>query len=849
MDIDNETHQDERAISICAFAADLMSHLDNDSASPSFTAWMQEADISQTLSATMESLDMSVLSLRFSARSLRLLDSSGTALWNAFMRFLRVGGDDIKDDVSTDIVKVPLLVCRMLGCCCSEDGNSNWKFFQVLIRSAEICLGSSMIVEVTDLLRRATLKANSIDLSELADPDSRDYMVRYHFLCAWMALKNEDIKDFDVHFSHLPLDVTNMSPDSQEQYASICLSAFRLAVKHGLKELAESLLQKLSEMSSILRQCHHEGIEYKKWISGFFYVLATVDLKDMSEAFNNLRSNLLETTEQDLEGPLGLFLQLEVASRQEVFEKDIFYQILIRYIETMEPTKDKFKSPDNAMTALRLLYQRLNVFSQDENWLQQNFIVWKYIESTCSNSDYLEAQAWCRLCRNKLFDRASPTNKANLLRKTMDCSFQIGDYAEVKSTWEILPKEQRDPTTIHIMYQVSLRDLDIDTAASLLASLTELENGEHRYALAAVAAAVTVSSQLRRGALQSVQALIEQYPIVLKKPINLDLHRALIRLIVYELREDPDDAETLRAQMCKLLTWGECIIYLDWSASHRLLILDVCFKIIDMYPKDVGIDVKHEVNRRRISCNLLGILIDINMARTEQYWEFKTTYYSMVTHRYADIQSVMGSMANTSVVMKYLDPTIIGKYHEMLCFYLEAVIFLERWSEVEPFIRAASTTNSDHARSIMVDMILMSEKMPIENVIRSLQELLNSLHHTDTKHLSFIRCIFDLCLHHRRNDIRICETVLNQALSTTQDTPSTGENNNSQDDEIEYISTKAFNYAVDLYLDGQQTDAQRWARKAIELSKLMRNDYGRLSLALQTKYEKWLTYDMNISDS
>lgn len=89
----------------------------------------------------MESLNMSVSSLRFSVRSLRLLDSSATALWNAFMRFLRVGGDYIKDDVSTDIVKVPLLVCRMLECGCSEDGDSVWKFFQVLIRSAEICLG------------------------------------------------------------------------------------------------------------------------------------------------------------------------------------------------------------------------------------------------------------------------------------------------------------------------------------------------------------------------------------------------------------------------------------------------------------------------------------------------------------------------------------------------------------------------------------------------------------------------------------------------------------------------------------------------------------------------------------
>jgi len=125
--------------------------------------------------------------------------------------------------------------------------------------------------------------------------------------------------------------------------------------------------------------------------------------------------------------------------------------------------------------------------------------------------------------------------------------------------------------------------------------------------------------------------------------------------------------------------------------------------------------------------------------------------------------------------------------------------------------------------------------------------LLNSLHHTDTKRLSFIRCIFDICLHHRRNDIHICETVLNQALATTQDTTPTEEN--CQDDELGYISTKSFNYAVALYLDGQQTDAQRWARKAIELSKLMRNDYGRLALALQTKYEKWITYDTDISDS
>jgi hypothetical protein len=76
-----------------------------------------------------------------------------------------------------------------------------------------------------------------------------------------------------VHFPCLPQDVAKMSPGSREQYASICLSAFRLAAKHDYRKLAESLLQKLSETLSILRQCQHEVLEYKKLVSGFFYVL------------------------------------------------------------------------------------------------------------------------------------------------------------------------------------------------------------------------------------------------------------------------------------------------------------------------------------------------------------------------------------------------------------------------------------------------------------------------------------------------------------------------------------------------------------------------------------------------
>lgn len=81
-----------------------MSHLDNDDAPlSSFAAWMQEADISHTLNTAMETLTLSASSLRFSSRSLRLVDSSATALWNAFVRFLtRVG---MHDDFDGEVVR------------------------------------------------------------------------------------------------------------------------------------------------------------------------------------------------------------------------------------------------------------------------------------------------------------------------------------------------------------------------------------------------------------------------------------------------------------------------------------------------------------------------------------------------------------------------------------------------------------------------------------------------------------------------------------------------------------------------------------------------------------------------
>lgn len=120
----------------------------------------------------------------------------------------------------------------------------------------------------------------------------------------------------------------------------------------------------------------------------------------------------------------------------------------------------------------------------------------------------------------------------------------------------------------------------------------------------------------------------------------------------------------------------------------------------------------------------------------------KRTYYLVMTGRYTDIQKVLKSFSNTPNVTQYLDTSMIEICYEILCFHLEAVIYLEQWPDVEVFVRTASTIDSDHVRSIMVDMILTAEKMPLEYIIRSLQVsllLLNQGEKRETQLTSYSR--------------------------------------------------------------------------------------------------------------
>lgn len=74
-----------------AFAADVMSRLEDVS---SFLSWIQEHEVSETMAKTHRAFPIPGSEL--SSHSLKLLDRSATALWNAFTRFVQRTDDKLE---------------------------------------------------------------------------------------------------------------------------------------------------------------------------------------------------------------------------------------------------------------------------------------------------------------------------------------------------------------------------------------------------------------------------------------------------------------------------------------------------------------------------------------------------------------------------------------------------------------------------------------------------------------------------------------------------------------------------------------------------------------------------------
>ncbi|PYI08552.1 hypothetical protein BO78DRAFT_310532, partial [Aspergillus sclerotiicarbonarius CBS 121057] len=186
----------------------------------------------------------------------------------------------------------------------------------------------------------------------------------------------------------------------------------------------------------------------------------------------------------------------------------------------------------------------------------------------------------------------------------------------------------------------------------------------------------------------------------------------------------------------------------------------------------------------------------------------------------------------------------LSKYRIILALDLEASIFLNDWTTVSIIVEESSAIIDEKLSSIFLDRILRSEA-PITDIVRTVKELIRTLHGSPSPHLNkthfrqtlprYLRCLFQLSLD--AADYHLAESVLDQALVLARDRRP--ESSRSlylyPSDEIQWLSTVAFNRAVDFYLASADADCQRWAKKAITLADL--DDCDTLGRLLRGKFE------------
>ncbi|RAK93126.1 hypothetical protein BO79DRAFT_137540 [Aspergillus costaricaensis CBS 115574] len=191
-----------------------------------------------------------------------------------------------------------------------------------------------------------------------------------------------------------------------------------------------------------------------------------------------------------------------------------------------------------------------------------------------------------------------------------------------------------------------------------------------------------------------------------------------------------------------------------------------------------------------------------------------------------------------------------SQHRTILALDLEASIFLKNWTGVCTIIEEASPFLNERLSSVFLDGILRSEGQ-LNAKVQAVKTLLRTLHASPSPFLDkstfiiqtlprYIRCLFQLSVD--AAEYQLAETILDQSLSLVQGRHAkAGKNDNLSppgypEDEIRWLSTVAFNRAVDYYLAAADADCRRWAGKAISLADMAQDDGG-LGRLLRRKLE------------
>ncbi|KAI2834777.1 hypothetical protein CBS147343_10863 [Aspergillus niger] len=333
-----------------------------------------------------------------------------------------------------------------------------------------------------------------------------------------------------------------------------------------------------------------------------------------------------------------------------------------------------------------------------------------------------------------------------------------------------------------------------------------------------------------------------------------------IQLVSTELEKSGWESEELlnKAQilMNQELAWLAKASYSIASKVFRATSLEPVMHLLDISIKFAETcqhpDIKQHIvlSEHYLLCDSLKIARITIEARKEIGAAEKQRHYSAIrrisTHFREQFKSQQ--IENSRNNPRY--ERFLSQHRTIFALDLEASTFLNDWTGVCTIVEESSPSIDEKLSSVFLDRILRSDAQ-LKPKVQAVKTLIRTLHASPSPFLDkstfivkslprYIRCLFQLSLD--AAEYQLAESILDQALILAQGKQTETGNDNKRslsgypEDEIRWLSTVAFNRAVDYYLAAADMHCRRWAGKAISLADLVEDD-GALGRLLRGKLE------------
>ncbi|KMU72544.1 hypothetical protein CISG_09531 [Coccidioides immitis RMSCC 3703] len=266
------------------------------------------------------------------------------------------------------------------------------------------------------------------------------------------------------------------------------------------------------------------------------------------------------------------------------------------------------------------------------------------------------------------------------------------------------------------MYRVALQDEDTDLERQmyLLACVAEaLHSGADRQA------AIVLQQILDH--LDSISTRQLHFPALLRESHTPDLVGQICKTFDSSVSRnalDPGQLTVLELEWFSRNSYNLALQYCTtWGPHHVLRLLDACIKIIALYPENLGIEARRDIEQRNILCHFLAAVIEVSQARTHNDSEVQNQFYLNARAHIQGFRKVASPLFEQLSNDESL-AALTEKRRTLLAFDFEAAVRLKQWSNLSEMLNESRKIADEMLYSLFADAVLSSEA-PVEVMLKT----------------------------------------------------------------------------------------------------------------------------------